>query len=146
MPRLPPILCPCRTIGPTESWRTDAPERHGFDPALPAAIAARIPQLPFLDGLLIIRHGTIVHESYYNGYDAATLHDIASVTKSWVSALVGMAGPRICYPTSTRRCQSSCPNTLLRMNMLDKRTITLRHLLQMRSGLAFDEDVLNTGG
>ena len=28
----------------------------------------------------------------------------------------------------------------------DKRTISLRHLLQMRSGLAFDEDVLNTGG
>jgi CubicO group peptidase (beta-lactamase class C family) len=28
----------------------------------------------------------------------------------------------------------------------DKRTMTLRQLLQMRSGLAFDEDTLNTGG
>lgn len=76
---------------PTESWRIDAPEHHDFDPTLPDAIAARIPELPFLDGLLIIRHGYIVHESYYNSYDAGTLHHIASVTKSWTSALLGIA-------------------------------------------------------
>lgn len=131
---------------PTESWRSDAPERHGFDPALPAAIAARIPQLPFLDGLLIIRHGYIVHESYYNGYDAATLHDIASVTKSWASALVGMARTRHMLSDLDAPLPVLLPKYFAADEYADKRTISLRHLLQMRSGLAFDEDVLNTGG
>jgi CubicO group peptidase (beta-lactamase class C family) len=30
-------------------------------------------------------------------------------------------------------------------NFADKRTITLRHLLMMRSGIKFDEDKLDTG-
>ena len=131
---------------PTDGWRTDRPEGHGFDSGLANVIAEQIPQLPFLDGLIIIRHGYIVHESYYNGYDADSLHDIASVTKSWTSALVGMAHVAGFLPDLDAPLPTLLPDYFVAGAHDDKRTITLRHLLQMRSGLAFEEDVLNTGG
>ncbi len=135
---------------PTQSWRTGAPESHGFDPDLSQAIASRAGELPFLDGLLIIRNGYVVHESYYNGYDAAALHDIASVTKSWASAAVGKAQAEGLLSSIDAPLPVLLPQyfdgAAAAQEYADKRTITLRQLLQMRSGLAFNEDVLNTGG
>lgn len=93
---------------PTQGWRTAAPADHGLDPAALAALPAYIEsELPYLDSLLIIRHGYIVYESDHNDYDADMLHDIASVTKSWTSALVGIAQAQGLL-IWTRRCRRCC--------------------------------------
>lgn len=132
---------------PTQEWRTAALVDHGFDSAAPDAITAYIEdELPFLDSLILIRHGYIVYESYHNGHDAATLHDIASVTKSWTSALVGIAQAQGYLTDLDATLPTLLPDYFAGDAHADKRDITLRHLLMMRSGIEFDDPTLITGG
>ena len=44
-----------------------------------------------LHSLFIIRHGVIVSETYYAGYRRDQQHELYSVTKSFISTLVGIA-------------------------------------------------------
>jgi CubicO group peptidase (beta-lactamase class C family) len=132
---------------PTQDWRTASPTDHGFDPAALDTIPAFVESnLPYLDSLLIIRHGYIVYESYYNDHDADTLHDIASVTKSWTSALVGIAQGQGHLTDLDATLPTLLPDYFSGDAHADKRDITLRHLLMMRSGIEYDDDTLNTGG
>lgn len=132
---------------PTEGWRIDAPSNHGFDESKLEAIAKEVEQsLPFLDGLIIIRDGYIVCESYFNGYESDTLHDIASVTKSWTSALVGMAQDRGELTNLDEPIGELLPEYFVDGTHDDKRGITLEHLLTMRSGIEFDESVFEMRG
>jgi CubicO group peptidase (beta-lactamase class C family) len=41
--------------------------------------------------LLVIKNGCLVAEKYYNGYNKDAAHQIWSDTKSFLSALVGIA-------------------------------------------------------
>jgi CubicO group peptidase (beta-lactamase class C family) len=129
---------------PTAGWRSAAPEAHGLDPGALAALDGAAP--PYLDGLLVIRDGYIVYERYANGHDADTLHDIASVTKSWTSALVGIARGQGRLAELDAPLPELLPAYFAGDGHADKRAITLRHLLMMRSGIAFDEHTLNSGG
>lgn len=132
---------------PTDGQQTDTPENHGFDKEKLEKIATTIPEeLPFLDSLIIIRNGYIVYESYYNGYDANKIHDIASVTKSWTSALVGVAQAQGKITNLNESLPTLLPNYFTENKYADKRDVTLRQLLMMRSGIDFSEDVLNSDG
>lgn len=131
---------------PSERWRTEAPAEHDFDRSKLARIEEIIQRdLPFLDGLLIIRDGYIVHERYFNGYEATTLHDVASVAKSWTSALVGMARAKGKLSNLDAKLPDLLPGYFSGEKHADKREITLRNLLMMRSGIAWDEELLDTG-
>jgi len=131
---------------PTNGWRIDAPGNHGFDEEKIAEISRTIAkELPFLDSLLIIRNGYIVYESYQNGYDANKLHDIASVTKSWTSALVGISQEQGKISSLDEPLSALLPEYFSENKYTDKREITLRQLLMMRSGIEFSEDELNSG-
>jgi len=44
-----------------------------------------------VDGVVVVRHGTLVYERYFRGYNADEVHIIQSVTKSVVALLVGIA-------------------------------------------------------
>jgi len=48
-------------------------------------------QKGFIDGLLVIRNGFIVAEDYYNGYNTLQSHNVMSVSKSFLSAITGIA-------------------------------------------------------
>ena len=77
---------------PTKEWRTSSPEDEGMSgEKLQAALASARKQGLSLHGLLVIRHGSIVMEKYFAPYDATTPHSLYSCTKSFVSALVGIA-------------------------------------------------------
>ncbi len=132
---------------PTEGWRTDAPANRGLDENALASLTESLDnQLPYLDSLLIIRNGYLVYEQYRNGYTPTSLHDIASVTKSWTSALVGMAQTEGNLSDLDAPLPELLPDYFVGGAHADKTDITLRHLLMMRSGLEFDEAILDTGG
>lgn len=50
-----------------------------------------ISQYSNINGIIIARKGKIVFEKYYNGYNADDTFHVASVTKSIISALIGIA-------------------------------------------------------
>ncbi|MCX9080169.1 MAG: serine hydrolase, partial [Candidatus Methanoperedens sp.] len=131
---------------PTEDWHSGSPADHGFDEAKLAEIEGYVQrEAPYLDSLLIIRNGYIVYESYFNGYDADTLHDVASVTKSWTSALVGIAQAQGKLTDLDATLPTLLPDHFAEGAYADKSEITLRHLLMMRSGIAFDDNAFVTG-
>jgi CubicO group peptidase (beta-lactamase class C family) len=132
---------------PTKGWQLDSPSNRGFDAVKVGDIASMASnEVPFLDSIIIIRNGFIVYEEYFNGYDSTKTHDIASVTKSWTSAAVGIAQAQGKLPNLDAQLPTLLPDYFSAGEHADKREITLRHLLMMRSGIDWDEEILDTSG
>ena len=73
-----------------KEWATMTPEAAGMDPArLAAAVKFALSQNT--KGVLVLRGGKIVAESYADGWDKDKARSIASATKSMTAMLVGMA-------------------------------------------------------
>ena len=91
--------------------------------------------------VVILKHGKVVLERYYNGRQRDSLVTSFSVAKSVVSALVGIA------VSDGRIASIDDPITryLPELAASDQRftRISIRHLLEMRSGIRFDEGYLS---
>jgi CubicO group peptidase (beta-lactamase class C family) len=93
------------------------------------------------DGFVVLRQGQIIAEHYDNGMTSSTPHILMSVSKSMLGLLAGI---------------------LIEQEVLDEKALvttyvpeltvsayagaTVRHLLDMRAGIEFDEDYLITEG
>src|SRR4029450_1942945 len=87
----PPGPAP-RDYWPTTGWRTAAPAAQGMDPAVLDDLDTKVPAYHAqVRSLLVVRHGYLVYERYWQGMTAADGANTYSVTKSVVSALVGVA-------------------------------------------------------
>ena len=63
-----------------------------MDPAVLDDLDTMVPDLyPQVRSVLVVRRGYLVYERYWQGVDASDGHDVRSATKSFVSALVGIA-------------------------------------------------------
>jgi CubicO group peptidase (beta-lactamase class C family) len=63
-----------------------------MDPAVLEDLNTSVPNYyPQVRSVLVIRHGYLVYERYWHGFTASDGQDSLSVTKSFVSALVGIA-------------------------------------------------------
>lgn len=141
---------------PTADWQTAAPEDHGFPAGSLSNLATEAATaLPYYTSLLVIKDGYIVHESYHDtatetGNTAATKHHLWSVTKSVTALTVLRALTRgdLTLPASVTgkdvldvTVADIMPATLLATLPVGdaRRDISLRHSLQMRAGLAWNE-------
>ena len=99
---------------------------------------ARLAGNPHPRCLLVERNGTLVMEEYFNGSSADVFFDVRSITKSVMSALVGIAIERGAIRgldlTVGEALDPVVPGLEAR-----KRAITLRQLLTMTSGLPWRE-------
>lgn len=127
-------------VWPTTGWQSTPPELQAMDAERLSRMYAEIERRRTnVHAVLVIRHGIIVSERYWPPYDEATRHELFSVTKSFVSALVGIA------VAEGRIEDVMTPVALLLTDQRDvladpdKRAITLEDLLTMRSGLAWIE-------
>lgn len=81
-----------RAYWPTDEWRRATPESVGFSSEkLLAAISSRNFDAIGLHSLLVIRNGSVILEAYRYPYGPETLHNVNSVTKSFISTLYGIA-------------------------------------------------------
>lgn len=72
-----------RDYWPTDSWLTAKPADEGMDAAqLDIAEQCYGKMFPSGYSLIVIRHGYIVLEKYYNGMDVDSTSHICSITKS----------------------------------------------------------------
>jgi CubicO group peptidase (beta-lactamase class C family) len=73
-------------------WRSSTPEEHGVDSALLAdALIAIRDQIPYIHSVTVVQDGSLVLDAYFYPYDGSSPHDVASVTKSITTTLVGIA-------------------------------------------------------
>jgi CubicO group peptidase (beta-lactamase class C family) len=120
---------------PTHGWATSTPEAQGLDSAVLASVmeTIRARRLP-VHSLLIARHGRIVLDAYFRPFADNQLHDVASVTKSVISTLVGIAWSERKIGSLNTPLLALLPEARIQGDALKSR-ITLGHLLSMTSGL-----------
>jgi CubicO group peptidase (beta-lactamase class C family) len=95
-----------------------------------------------IDGVLVVRHGHLVLESYQHPYRRDSLHSINSCTKSVLSALIGIAIDQGHIGGVHQRVLDLLPGrTAANMDEL-KSQMTLEHLLTMTTGLACRDSYL----
>jgi CubicO group peptidase (beta-lactamase class C family) len=131
---------------PAEGWQTATPESQGFQSGAFDTLAEdAATALPYYTSLMVIRNGWVLHESYHatdsETSDADTPHHVWSITKSVTSLTMGRAWTRGDLTDLDVTADSVFPASV--MDTLPpedaRRGITLRHVLQMRSGLAWNE-------
>jgi CubicO group peptidase (beta-lactamase class C family) len=134
-----------RDYWPTAGWRTAAPVDEGMDPAVLDDLDTQVPErYPQVRSLLVVRHGYLVYERYWHGFDAADGHEIHSVTKSITSALVGIALGEHKLKSLHQSVGELLAPHLPKGADPRLRTVTIRQLLTMTGGLPGDDPT--TGG
>jgi CubicO group peptidase (beta-lactamase class C family) len=125
---------------PTQGWITSSLEEQGMDPG---RVGEGIEQLeltfPNPHSLLIVRHGFLVLENYYRTYHPDESQDIASVNKSFLSALIGIAIDQGAIPGLDQKMMDYFPEYIV--PDVDPQTfeITIENLLTMTSGFYWPE-------
>src|SRR5678815_556322 len=120
-----------------DGWSISSAAAEGIDAdALLAAFTdIRDGDYPGVDSMVVVRHGRLVAEGYFNGFGRDSLHDLRSTGKSFTSALAGFAIEQgligLDDPISLHLPQFESSDNL----DARKRAITIRHLLHMSSGL-----------
>jgi CubicO group peptidase (beta-lactamase class C family) len=140
--------------GPSKDLPVSA-SGSGFDAAMLKKIDTAVTNgtYPNIHSLLIARHGKLVYESYWPGKDESwgrdlgvithskdSLHDIRSISKSIVSACVGIAVQQGKIKSVDQKIMEFFPGH----EKLDtglKSLLTIKHLLSMSSGLVWNEEV-----
>ena len=120
---------------PTEQWRRATPESQGIDSAklAEALTFVRDNKLP-LHSLLIARRGYVVMDAYFYPFADGLRHDVASVTKSITTTLVGMAIADGSIPSLNTPVLSFFPERTVHNLDSRKQHITVAHLLSMTGG------------
>ncbi|MEE9170569.1 MAG: serine hydrolase [bacterium] len=132
-----------------DGWQTAGLADVGIDEKIISGAIDRINYNLYenVHGILIVKDGRLVFEEYFSGhdfdgnfteFDRNTLHYLASVTKSFTSALVGLAIDHGFIQKVDEKVFSFFPqySTLIDSQ---KNNITLKHLLTMTAGLQWDE-------
>lgn len=120
-----------------DGWETARPSDAGLDPEFIGALVRAVAEEAMVGthSVLVARHGKLVVEEYFYGFDRATWHDMRSASKTVASTLVGLAArdghvegaaaPALRY-LPYRRYDHWDPR---------KARITLQDLMTMSSGL-----------
>ena len=138
-----------------DGWRTASAESVGIDPVRLSALTASVRSWPELGvhAILIERSGRLVYEEYFDAFDQRwgeplgrvsmtreTLHDLRSVTKSVVSALVGIALKAGAISTLDEPVIGWFPE-YPDLASAERRRVTLAQVIGMTSGLEWNEDI-----
>ena len=93
-----------------------------------------------IDSILIAREGRLVFEEYFNYHSRTNAHDVASVSKSITSILIGLAIEQRHIVSIQDKVLTFFPEyTSLKVEDPRKEDITIEDLLTMRSGLECDD-------
>ena len=125
---------------PTRRWASSSPEDQGMS----SGVLARLVEFGSfndMDSLQIARRGRIVLEATYAPFRGGVKHRINSSTKAVTSTLIAIALGEGVLDSVDRRVVDFFPDRTIGHLDKRKRAITIRHLLDMTSGLEWDEGV-----
>lgn len=121
---------------PEDRWRSSSPEAQGMDSAVLADALEYIQvHRTRIHSLVIVRNGYVVLDASFFPFPNDALHDVASVTKSITSTLVGIAIGDGRLRGVNQRVLSVFDDRRVEHRDERKEALTLEHLLTMSSGL-----------
>ena len=114
--------------------------KSGLDTALLAQMMRKIVDgtYPRVHSVLIIKDGKLVFEEYFYEYNRDSLHELRSATKSFVSALTGIAIDKGFIKNIDIPVLSFFPEYNFTNSSDSKKRITIENLLTNQSGLDCD--------
>lgn len=148
------VLVSCQTKNedskPEYEWHTSTPQEQGLNSLKLDSLLQMMHDketFPDVNSLLILRNGYKVVEEYFNGYQKGTLVTVQSVSKSFMSALIGIAIEQGIIESVDQKVISFFPNKKNIENLDDrKKAIKLEDLLTMRTGTDFHERGMDSPG
>jgi CubicO group peptidase (beta-lactamase class C family) len=120
-------------------WDVRTPADQDLNPELFMDLYQDAAEHPSIYGLLVIKNGYLISEGYFNDWTMDRKGHLASVTKSYVSALVGIALEQGCLENVDQKMMDFFPEFADQISDPRKETITVRQMLQMRSGYPWEE-------
>lgn len=123
---------------PTREWQASSPAEQGMSSETLARLV-EFGGFNNMDSLLIARHGKIVVEATYAPFRDGLKHRINSSTKAVTSTLIAIALKEGVLDSVDRRVVDFFPGRTIANLDERKKAITIRHLLDMTSGLDWDE-------
>lgn len=129
-----------------DGWIPASLDEVGLEARSIAMLVTRLAQTatatgPQVQGLLIARHGKLVLEEYFQGFDAERPHDTRSAGKTFTSLMTGLAMMHGAAFTTETSVLSLLPQyQALVQHDPRKERITVGNLLTMTSGLACDDN------
>jgi len=84
---------------------------------------------------MVLKNDTIIYENYFNGFQRDSISQVFSITKAVVSALVGIA----IAEGDIKSLEQPVADFIPEFGKDDRQHIQIGHLLNMTSGLAFDD-------
>jgi CubicO group peptidase (beta-lactamase class C family) len=129
-----------RPVAATDGLPTGALKGTGLDPALLAEMTGKIANGTYFNvhSVLIVKSGKLVFEEYFYQYTADSLHELRSASKSFVSALAGLAIQKGYIKNKNQKVVSYFPEYKLENESPLKQNITVENLLSNQTGLDCD--------
>jgi CubicO group peptidase (beta-lactamase class C family) len=125
---------------PTKGWRKASPESQGVNSIALANMLEKILEKDFqIDSILVIRNGYLVLDAYRHPHDEDDSRHIQSISKSVLSALVGIAIDNGHLKGVNQAVLEFFPNRVAQNLNESKRAVTLENLLTMTHGLACND-------
>jgi CubicO group peptidase (beta-lactamase class C family) len=122
-----------------DDWEVSTPAEQGLDPMLVANLYYNAEKLETIYSLLVVKNGRLIAEDYFNEGSIDELGKRASVTKSYTSALVGIALDQGYISSIDQKMLEFFPDVTDRITDPRKEQITIRNMLEMRAGYPWEE-------
>jgi CubicO group peptidase (beta-lactamase class C family) len=120
-------------------WAVSTPTEQGLDPMLVAELYRNASELETIYSLLVLKNGYLIAEDYFNEGSVDQKDRLQSVTKSYTSALVGIALDHGCLSSVEQKMLDFFPEVAGQITDPRKAQITLQQMLQMRAGYPWEE-------
>jgi CubicO group peptidase (beta-lactamase class C family) len=121
-------------------WQVSTPENQGMDSNLLDQAFSQANNIGYVDCILIIRNAFIVGERYYNGHNKNSAHNVKSVSKSFLSAITGIALRDGHLNNLNLKMLDFFPEYVYQSIDPRKYEITIHHLLLMRMGIDHEQN------
>ena len=128
-------------IGKSYNWEKSSPKKQGLDTKILKSAYNEVKSKPYINSLVIIKNGYLVKEEYFNGGDRNTLDLTYSVTKSIISALIGIAIDKGYIKGLDQKIMDFYPEYNTPNLDSRKKDITIRHILTMQAGFDHENNI-----
>ena len=134
---LPPAMpAAAQTVFPGDDWTVATPQSQAMSPEIVAKVGQWLKDNGSKTGL-VVRHGRIVGEWYFDEATRDSKYLVYSTGKAFVSTAVGLA-----IAEGKLKLDSTVGEFFPDANPPEKREITVRQLLSMTSGAKDDRSIL----
>jgi len=124
---------------PGGEWEISTAAEQGLDPMLVAEMYFNAADLDTIYSLLVIKNGYLIAEDYFHEGSVDQKDRVQSATKSFTSALVGIALEQGCLSSVDQKMLEFFPEVAGKIADPRKEKITIRNLLEMRAGYPWEE-------